>query len=186
MENQTARLSSNNAWHYGITTKFFHWVIALLLIGMISLGWYMVSIENQPNSGWYFDLHKSFGLIVATLILLRVLWWLTQKAAPFPRSFPAWQYKIARIIHWLLYICIIVMPVTGFLGASFSKYGVAFFGLQLPTWVNQNHALSEQFFKVHGVVAWILVTLISLHVLAALKHLIINKDGVFQRMWFSK
>ena len=65
----------------------------------------------------------------------------------------------------------------------FSKHGIIFFGVELPNWVNQSHAISEQFFEVHEVVAWILVGLIALHILAAIKHLVINRDKVFQRMW---
>ncbi len=78
----------------------------------------------------------------------------------------------------------IVMPLTGYLGASYSKYGVAFFGRQLPEWAVKSHDLSEQFFEMHETIAWVLVALVALHVLAALKHVFINKDGVFQRMWF--
>ena len=78
----------------------------------------------------------------------------------------------------------LVMPMTGFIGASLSNYGAGFFGIELAGWIKQNHPLSEQFFNVHGVIAWILVGLITLHSLAAMKHLLINKDKVFQRMWF--
>ncbi|EHL28971.1 cytochrome b/b6 domain-containing protein [Legionella drancourtii] len=58
-------MESNKNWHYDTITRLLHWVIAFLLIGLISLGWYMMSIEDQPNSRWYFNLHKSFGLIAA-------------------------------------------------------------------------------------------------------------------------
>jgi cytochrome b561 len=78
----------------------------------------------------------------------------------------------------------IVMPLTGFIGAPYSKHGVTFFGWLLPDWTRKNHDLAEQFFDVHGTVAWVLVVLIVLHILAAFKHLFINRDGVFQRMWF--
>ncbi|CAN5354695.1 cytochrome b/b6 domain-containing protein [soil metagenome] len=174
----------NITWHYDVVTKLLHWILAVLLIGLIALGWYMMSIENQPGSGWYFNLHKSFGIIAATLILLRLIWVFSHKPAPLPTSVPRWQAKIARGLHMLLYICMILMPITGFIGASFSKHGVAFFGLELPSWGNPNHDIAEQFFNIHGIIAWALVVLITLHLLAALKHLVINKDGVFQRMWF--
>lgn len=171
-------------YQYDLIAKLLHWTLALLLLGLVGLGWYMLSIENQPGSGWYFALHKSLGLIAATLILLRLIWRFAHSPAPLPTSVPLWLAKIARGIHWLLYVCMILMPLTGFIGASFSKHGVAFFGWQFPAWVEQNHTISEFFFNVHGIVAWVLVALIALHVLAAFKHLFINKDGVFQRMWF--
>jgi cytochrome b561 len=77
----------------------------------------------------------------------------------------------------------LIMPITGFIGASFGKHGVAFFGINLPNWLTPNQAISSQLFEVHVVVSWILVGLIALHILGALKHLLINKNKVFQRMW---
>ena len=176
-------MENNKHWHYDVIARLLHWVIALLLIGLISLGWYMTSIKGEPNSGWYFNLHKSFGLIAAMLIFFRVFWRFTHKPAPLPSSVPHWQAIIARAIHLLLYFCMLIMPITGFIGASFGQYGVAFFGVELPHWVHPNHAISKPTFEVHEVVAWILVGLIALHILAAIKHLVINKDKVFQRMW---
>jgi cytochrome b561 len=174
----------NYQCHYDMFFKLLHWVLAILLIGMVSLGWFMMSIEDQPGSGWYFNLHKSLGLIAATLILLRILWRLTHKIAPLPGSIPKWQAKLARSIHFFLYCCMVAMPLTGFIGASYGGHGVAFFGWKLPDWASKNHDIAKQLFEIHGIIAWVLVVLIAFHVLAAFKHLIINKDGVFQRMWF--
>ena len=176
-------MNNDKNWHYDTISRLLHWVIALLLIGLISMGWYMMSIEEQPDSGWYFNLHKSFGLIAAILIFFRLIWRSTHKPAPLPSSIPHWQAKASRTIHVLLYFCMLIMPITGFFGASFSKYGVTFFGVPLPNIVKPSHTLSGQLFEVHGIVAWILVGLIALHLLAAIKHLVINKDKVFQRMW---
>lgn len=178
-------MKTSNVIRYDMLARLLHWTIAVLLIGLVSIGWYMMSIEDQPNSGAYFTLHKSFGLIAAVLILMRLLWRLAHKPAPLPSSVPRWQGMISRFNHFLLYICMIVMPVTGFIGASFSKYGVVFFGFELPAWVQPNHAISKKFFEIHSTVTWILVALVVFHVLAAIKHLVINKDGVFQRMAFT-
>lgn len=175
----------NKIWSYDTVAKLLHWIVAVLLIGMVALGWYMMSIENDPGSEWYFDLHKSFGIVVATLVLFRLLWRFSHKPAPLPQMVPLWQAKLARGIHYLLYVCIIVMPLSGFLGESFGKYGIAFFGWPLPKWFNANQAISGMLFQIHNITVWVLVALVSLHVLAALKHFFINKDGVFQRMWFS-
>ena len=177
-------MNNNSHWRYHKIARVIHWLMALLLIGLIGLGWYMVSIEDQPNSAWYFKLHKSFGLVAAMLVFFRLIWRFRHQPAPLPSSVPFWQAKLSRTIHFLLYLCMLVMPMTGFIGASLSNYGAGFFGIELAGWIKQNHPLSEQFFNVHGVIAWILVGLITLHSLAAMKHLLINKDKVFQRMWF--
>src|SRR6478609_5858892 len=116
-------LENDRSWHYDTISRLLHWVIAFLLIGLISLGWYMTSIGDQPNSSWYFNLHKSFGLIAAMLIFFRLIWRLAHKPAPLPSSVPRWQAILSRAIHFLLYFCMLIMPISGFIGASFSKYG---------------------------------------------------------------
>jgi cytochrome b561 len=174
----------NSSWRYRGPAIFLHWLLALLLTGMVALGWYMMDIESTPGSGWYFDLHKSIGLIVASLVILRLLWRVTHAPQALPSHLPQWQMKFAKLTHWLLYTCMVVMPASGFIGASLSEDGVAFFGLALPRWATANHDLSEQFFGIHSIAAWVLVGLVALHALAGLKHLLVDKDGVFQRMWW--
>jgi len=173
----------NEHWHYDVISRHLHWTLALLIIGMISVGWYMMSIADSPDSRVYFNLHKSFGIITGLLVLLSVIWRIKHKPAPLPLSIALWQVRLARLVQMLLYVCIMMMPVTGFLGASYGRHGIAFFGWQIPTWLTQNTGLSKQLFEIHGIVVWVLVGLIAVHVLAAFKHLLMDKDGVFQRMW---
>ena len=145
----------------------------------------MMSIEKQPNSGWYFDLHKSVGITILSLVVLRVLWRITHRPHDLPSSVPSWQRQFAGLTQSLLYIVMFMMPLTGLAGALFSKDGVSFFGNHLPH-PAPNHDLSKQLFAVHGVIVWILIGLVSLHVAGALKHLWIDRDGAFQRMWPSR
>ena len=170
---------------YTTTAMALHWSLAILLIGMIGVGWYMVSIEDEPGSGRLFSLHKSFGIVVLALVAWRAIWRLWHPPAPLPASVPAWQTTASRVSHRLLYATMIVMPLLGLAGSAFSKSGIEFLGVAIPRAVAPNHDLAEALFTAHSVVAWALVALISVHVLAALKHLIVNRDGVFQRMWFS-
>ncbi len=176
--------STATTWHYGPLAVGLHWVIAILIIGLIGLGWYMMSVERQPGSGWLFDLHKSLGFTVFGLIVLRIVWRTTHPPEGLPDSVPAWQKKVSTAIHWLLYACMVVMPVTGYLGAVHQKTPPRFFGLDLPVWAAPDHDLAEQFFTIHSITVWVLAVLIGLHVLAGLKHLLIDRDRVFQRMWF--
>lgn len=171
-------------WRYGAPAVFLHWVLALLIAFMAGLGWYMMSIEDEPGSPWYFDLHKSIGLIVLALVLLRVLWRIGHRPAELPASLPRWEVKTSSVMQWLLYACMLLVPITGLLGASYTKSGVAFFGLPLPAWAAPDHDTAEQFFELHENLVWVLVVLVALHAAAGLKHLFINRDRVFQRMWF--
>lgn len=171
---------------YAPLAVWLHWTLAVLIVVMTGLGWYMLSIEDDPGSAWYFNLHKSIGLTIAGLVLLRLVWRLGHQPAPLPSSLPSWQITASTASHRLLYGAMIAMPVFGLFGSLLSKDGVVFFGIALPRVFDANHDLAEIFFGAHSVTAWILVGLVALHALAALKHLVIDKDGVFQRMWFSR
>ena len=170
-------------WRYTRPAIFFHWVLAALIPFQIGLGWYMLFIEDSPGSTAYFALHVSLGLTAALLIALRLMWRLNNRPIPLPATLPAWQAKVANLTHVLLYVLLVLMPITGFLGASLSGEPLAFFGIPLPSWTSGNDTLKEQFFTAHAIIAWALVALVSLHVLGALKHLLIDKDSVFGRMW---
>ena len=170
------------SWRYSNLAIALHWLLAVLLVAMVSLGWYMMSIEEQPGSDWYFNLHKSVGLTILSLVVLRLLWRLAHKPQNLPSSVPIWQRTLAHWTQFLLYLCMFILPITGLTGALYSKSGVVFFGIPLPH-PAPNHDLAEQLFSIHGITVWILITIVSLHVAGGLKHLLIDRDGVFQRMW---
>jgi hypothetical protein len=99
--------------------------------------------------------------------------------APLPAGLPNWQVKLSHLTEWSLYASMLVMPILGILGASFSKKGISFFGTALASWAVPNHDTAEKFFglhSLHSLVAWVLVALIALHVLGGLKHLLIDKE----------
>lgn len=174
------------AWRYGGAAVTLHWVIALLLPVMAALGWYMMSIEEETGSNWYFELHKSIGIVVALLVAARIAWRLTHRPQPLPPTVPMWQVRLSRVTQALLYGLMVLMPVTGYLGASYSKEGVKFFSADTPRWALPDHDLAEQFFGIHSALIWVLVALIGVHVAGALHHLLRRKDGVFQRMIFGR
>ncbi|MDB5731154.1 MAG: cytochrome [Variovorax sp.] len=171
-------------WRYGRTAIVLHWTLAVLLTFMIGLGWYMMSIEREAGSAWYFNLHKSVGLVIALLVAVGVAWRSGHRPESLPVSVPRWQARLAFVTQTLLYALMVLMPVTGYLGASHSKAGVQLFGLPTPRWAVPDHDRAEQFYNIHSVLVWVLVALVVLHVAGALKHLLWDKDGVFQRMWF--
>jgi cytochrome b561 len=171
-------------WKYGHPAVALHWLIALLIAVLLGLGWYMMEIEKEPGADWYFDLHMSLGLTLAGLVVLRVIWRLSHRPAELPDGVTVWEKKFSLAAHWLLYACMIVMPLTGYFGSAYKKTGVAFFGLQLPAWTAPSRELSKLFFTIHSTLVWVLVAAVVLHALGGLKHLLVNKDKVFQRMWF--
>jgi cytochrome b561 len=161
-----------------------HWVIAFGVIAQIALGLWMIDIPKQPVGvrAYWFNLHKSIGMTLAVLIVWRLSWRLTHRPPPLPSTMPRWQAKAAGVSHILLYACMITMPLAGYLGSVFSGYPIKYFGLVVPAWGVKDDALKEFFSAVHLVAALTFISLISLHVLAALKHLFHDRDGVFHRM----
>jgi cytochrome b561 len=171
------------AWRYGAPAILLHWLLALLIAFMAGLGWYMMEVEHDPGGRWYMDLHKSVGLIVFTLVLLRVLWRLFHKPGPLPAGTPSWQLHLSSLTHGLLYTCMVLLPVTGIIGAEYSRAGLAFFGIPLAAGNAPDRSLSKLFFEIHETLVWVLVALVSLHVIAVLKHALAEGDQVFERMW---
>jgi cytochrome b561 len=176
-------VSAVAAWRYGRPAIVLHWLLAALIVFLAGLGWYMMTIEREPQGPWYFDLHRSVGLVVFALVLLRIVWRLFHRPAPLPASLPRWQVTLSHVTQGLLYACMLVLPVTGYLGSSYSKAGVRFFGIALPVWATPVRSTAHLFFEIHSITVWVLVGLLVLHVAGAFKHLLLDRDDVFQRMW---
>jgi cytochrome b561 len=173
----------NSSKRYTSLAIALHWVIALLILGMLFLGLYMVGIpKGAPDRAFYFNLHKSFGVLAGVLILLRVVWRLTHPVPQLPTGMPHWQARTAWWSHRLLYLCIVLQPATGYLSSSFNKYGVKFFGVAFPNWGWEDALFRDLFMDYHKLIAAFLAALIVIHVLAAFKHLLVDRDGVFQRI----
>jgi len=179
-------MSQPASWRYGAPAIFLHWVLALLIAFMAGLGWYMMTIEHSPQGPWYINLHKSMGLVVLGLVVMRVFWRGFHKPAPLPADLPRWQTRLSHFVQWALYACMVLVPVTGLLGATHQRAPLAFFVLPLPRMFTANRDVAETFFDIHSVLVWVLVGLVAVHAAAGLKHLFVDRDAVFQRMWFGR
>ena len=187
MSNSALRSDSVSAPLAGISryswqAMLLHWLLAVIVIGMLCLGFILDDMPRGPTKNFYVDLHKSFGVLALVLVLLRLGWRMRHTPPPLPLSMPRWQRIAAAVTHGLLYLCILLQPLSGYLATSFSDDGVKFFGLALPQWGWDDKPLRTFFGEVHGIVALALAVLVAIHVLAALKHLLVNRDQVFQRM----
>ena len=168
---------------YGAVAILLHWVIAVGVVVMIGLGWYMSEIpKGDPSRSYWFNLHKSIGTTIGVLVLLRLLWRATHRPPALPASMPSWEQAAAKLNHALLYICLLVMPLVGFLASNFTKYGVKYFGVQIGPFFGENQAVRDGLQEIHEVLSYVLLVLVVVHIVAALKHLLIDRDQVFQRM----
>jgi cytochrome b561 len=163
---------------------FFHWVMAVLILVLFLLGWYMVDLpKGSSERTFFFTLHKSVGLTVAFLLVLR-LGWRWQAAAMAPASGLApWQVRLAANAHRLLYVVMVLQPLSGYISSSFSGYPTRVWGIVLPQWADKNPELNQLFTDVHEVISMVLCALILLHLCGALWHFIGKHPSVLPRMW---
>jgi len=170
-----------SAQSYKSYSIVLHWTIAFLILFMIFLGWRFESHDSMSLSRA--NLHKSVGILILLLSLVRIGVRLVYKAPPEP-PMPKWQLVSAKVLHVGFYVIMIAMPLSGWLMVSTSAREIPFFGLPWPHLpVAQDHATHEVFENIHGLIAKLIIYfMIPLHVLAALKHQLFDKDPVVQHM----
>ncbi|HEV2100166.1 MAG TPA: cytochrome b/b6 domain-containing protein [Stellaceae bacterium] len=167
---------------YSTTAKAFHWVIVGLIEVQLPLGWLMPDIRRGTPPGSAMSLHISIGITILVLIVLRFLWRFTHPVAP-ESYLPTWQRVSSEAVHWLLYLVVLLTTLTGWFFESTRGWSISLYGaLPLPGLVEEGspigHAIGEQ----HATLVWMLVTLLAIHILAALVHLLVYKDRVMHRM----
>ncbi|HGL4259348.1 cytochrome b [Burkholderia dolosa] len=169
---------------YTHTAIALHWLIALLIVCGFALGWVMTDIPGfTPTKLKYFSWHKWIGVTAFALAVVRVLWRATHVPPALPAGMPAWQRAGSHGVHLLLYVLMLVIPATGYLYSSASNIPVVYLGIvPLPRLIDPDPALKEIFKTLHVSLNYILLALVSLHVLAAIKHQLFDRDGLLSRM----
>ncbi|MCX7116591.1 MAG: cytochrome b [Legionellales bacterium] len=171
-----------NVTSYSAGSKAFHWLISIIVITMLSLSFFLDGIPKQYQPVAYM-IHKSAGLTVLFLMIARFFWLQYCGKPALPPSVPRWQKIAAHFLHYSLYVGIICMALFGWImsvaaGKIPSYFGM--FSLSLP--IAPNKALSKLMNQSHKTMAWVLIVLIVLHIVAAIKHHFIDKDVVLKRM----
>lgn len=173
----------NTSENYGVVAKSFHWVIALLVIGLLGVGLYMESLDPSPLMFKLSFWHKSFGIAVLALVVLRVLWRVTNT---HPHSLPThagWEKVLAKVTHGLLYLALFAMPLSGWIMSSAKGFSVNVFGwFTLPDLVGESDQIASIARSIHGYAGYTLIVLIGLHFAGAIKHHVIDKDSTLRRM----
>ncbi|MDX6748534.1 cytochrome b [Geminicoccaceae bacterium 1502E] len=177
----------NSAEEWGAVAKALHWLLAALLAGQWALGFYMSGLAETDLMLRFelYQLHKSAGLTLLLLVLLRLAWRAGGPVPGWPQGMPRWERRAASASHALLYVLMIGLPVTGFLMVSTSPLGLPtrFWGLfAVPHPLGPNATLERAFANIHENLAWAFAFLVLLHVAAALKHHFRDRDRVLVRM----
>lgn len=172
----------NTANHFGIIAILLHWLMAILIIALIGLGLYMTRIPISAQKLKLYGWHKEFGVLALMLVIVRFTWRLTN-ITPTLLSLPVWERLAARAAHWTFYLLMFAIPISGWMLTSAAGLPASFFGwFLLPNLISATEAHRLLFTEIHEWLSYALIAVFCLHVSAALKHYLINKDDIMQRM----
>lgn len=173
----------NDTLRYGAVAQIFHWLIVVLVIAQFVLAGIAEGLPLGVAKIAMLARHKSVGITILGLMLLRLLWRSLNPHPLMPDTIPQWQRRIAHIVHALLYALLIITPMFGWLMSSARNFPVSWFGLvTLPDLIQPDQAVYDFFHKGHKILAASLLIIITLHVAAALKHHFMDRDNVLRRM----
>jgi len=174
------------AQSYSSVSRFFHWLIAGLIITQFILAELAEWADDNNQAVQQLALlanHKSIGMTIVILAVLRLVWRMFNTPPPLPNSMALWQQRASAVAHWLMYGLIFAIPISGWLMSSASAYSVSWFNLFVfPDLVAPSEGLADLLHETHEVLAKLLLVVVLVHIAAALKHHFVDKDGVLRRM----
>lgn len=178
----------NTETTYGKLSKFLHWGMFVLVVGMICVGYYMHELPKEtPEELMYkinvIGLHKAFGIIILATIIFRFIWRVRNTVPKMPKEMSGLEKIMAHMSHLLLYMLVLIMPLSGWLMSSAGGHKVSVFGLfTMPSLMEKNKPLSGLFHEIHEITVVVLIVVIILHAAFALYHHFIKKDDTLTRM----
>lgn len=167
---------------YDLPTKLVHWLSALVILSLLIVGFIMEDFD-EPFKFQVYDLHKSFGVIALILILIRIPVRIKNPVSPLEGT-PRADVIKAKAVQGLLYLSMLIMPISGILMSQSGGHEVAFFGLELPMLVAESEALNGFAHEMHEITAFVMIALLLSHIGASLYHHVKLKDETLKRMTF--
>ncbi|MHA4869870.1 cytochrome b [Duganella sp. PWIR1] len=168
---------------YGAVARLFHWLLALMIVLALVLGWYMTGLPFSSARVKLFNWHKWLGTTILLGSALRLLWRLWRPAPPLPVSMKKWERMLAHSSHALMYLMFFAVPLIGWARSNAAGFPIVYLGLvPLPDLVGKDVALVQSLKPAHAVAAYGLAVLVLLHLAAAVKHAVIDRDEVLSRM----
>ncbi len=180
---------SNTQSRYGGVAKSFHWLMALLILTLIPLGWYANELPFATDAelaqkAWLFSLHKTLGVTAFFVALLRILWAVSQPKPGLLNAEHQLESFAAELVHWLLYAALVIVPLSGWISHAAAQGFAPIwwpFGQELPL-VPNSTGVEHFFASLHGVATKVLIASLVLHIAGALKHHVIDRDATLRRM----
>lgn len=166
---------------YTLTAQALHWLTVLLILMILPVAWVMMSLPKGPEQDWMMVFHRSLGVTIFTVVVVRLAWRLTHPAPPSPSGAPRVTELISQVTHGLLYALLLLMPVTGYLQSADDR-PVSYFGLFNCPELPRDKALGHIAQVFHLAGQWGIYALVGLHVAATVWHVAIRRDGLLSLM----
>jgi cytochrome b561 len=178
-------MSAQPATAYRPAARALHWISALLVLATFPAGVIMLQEGlSRPLQNSLFMFHKNIGVVILLLVLARIAYRLANPPPPLPASVSATQARIAGAVHWLLYLFLIIMAVSGYVRVVAGGFPLEVWdAMGVPRLVAKSEELASQAKAIHATARFALFALILAHISAALYHGVVRKDGVLSRMW---
>lgn len=174
---------NQNPKQYTLTAIGLHWWIAILIFIAFPLGLYMHDLPLSPYKLKLYSWHKWLGVTVFMFVVFRIVWRISHTPPALPDNLPAWQKLASHATHLILYGLIVAVPVSGWLMSSAKGFQTIWFGvLPIPDLIGKDKELGKTLMEVHETLNYVLLTLVVLHIVAAIKHHFIDKDNILRRM----
>ncbi|MBS0288875.1 MAG: cytochrome b [Proteobacteria bacterium] len=176
-------LIKNTQENFGIIAILLHWLMAILIIALLIVGIYMTYLPLNAQKLKLYGLHKEYGILALMLVIIRLFWRFSNLTPTLPATMPVLEKLAARGVHFLFYILMFALPITGWLLSSASGLPVSFFGwFVLPDLVNPNENWRFLLTETHLWLGYALVAAIVGHMGAALFHHFVHKNDILRRM----
>jgi len=173
----------NTEESYGKLTIILHWLMAIVIIGLIVAGFSIDFMEKGDFRSFVIGTHKATGFILIFIGLFRWYWMLTSKTPSILEGTTKAETGIAHGTKWMLMLLLLVMPISGMLMSMFHGYGINLYGLiEVTPWVEKNKEVAQIFGQIHEIAAYLISLMIGLHLLGAVRHHFIKKDDTLNRM----
>ena len=176
---------------YALSQRLLHWLIALMVLGALTVGWTLgtlgfkgtVDTFGQDMTNLLYKYHKTFGVLILGFMTLRIVLKLMLPKPAYAQPLSRFEHVASNAIHGILYVALILMAAVGWLGTGALGFPVEFFDWKLPAIIGKDKAVGEfLLYTLHGLLGYVITACVFLHIAGALKHWLVNKDGVMLRM----
>ncbi len=164
---------------YSGLSRAIHWVSAIIILALIVVGWYMTGLaEDDPSRRSIYGMHKAFGVLTVFLFVARIAWLRVNPAPELPSVFNAREKLVTKGVQSLLYVLLVLIPVSGYVMSTAGGHPISFFGLfDLPALIGENKAVAGFAHEAHAILSYAGLALVLLHMAGALKHRVLDKGG---------